>query len=86
MSEKKEGQLVVLADRRTKQVMAEDWTPREALLSMLQDIEDGLEIDQLIICYDGIRGSGFKNATSSARDAIGLLQVTQLEVYTRGRE
>lgn len=85
MSEK-EGQLVVLADRRSTQVMAADWSPREALLSMIQDIENGLEVDQLIICYDGQQGSGFKNATSTARDAIGLLQVTQLEVFNRGRE
>lgn len=80
-----EGTLVVLADRRGG-LLAEDWSPREALLSMITAIDAGLEVRSLIICYDGIKGSGFKNATTSALDAIGLLQVTQLEVYARGRE
>jgi hypothetical protein len=77
--------LVVLADRRTS-VTGADWSPREALLSMLADMDNGLEVERMIICYDGIKGSGFKNATSDAMQAIGLLQVTQLEVFQRGRE
>lgn len=78
--------LVVLADRRTTSNDASAWSPKEALLSMIADIDAGLEVDGLIICYDGLKGTGFKNATKTSRDAIGLLQVTQLEVYTRGRE
>lgn len=86
MTETDKAKVVVLADRRNQCVEGNDWSPREALLSMLADLDAGLEIKELIICYDAVRGSGFKNATSSARDAIGLLQVTQLEIYQRGRE
>lgn len=75
--------LVVLAERRSNEAAA--WTPREALMAMLSDLDAGLEIERIVICYDGVKGSGFKNCTKSAIDAIGLLQVTQLAVYDAGR-
>lgn len=75
---------VLLSERRSGNSAAA-WTPREALIAMLRDIDQGMEVERLIICYDGIKGSGFRNCTQTVMEAIGLLQVTQLAVYEAGR-
>ena len=64
----------------------ENWSPREALMEMLRLLDAGLCIDKMIICYDGIDGASFQNATKSVLEAIGLLQVTQMTVYSAGRD
>lgn len=77
--------VVVLTNHRATRDDAAAWSPREALLSLLQEIDSGLEVTELVVCYDcGIRGTGFKNCTDSVRNAVGLLQVTQLELYHAG--
>lgn len=76
---------VLLSERRAGNEAAA-WTPREALIAMLRDIDQGMEVERLIICYDGVKGAGFRNVTKSVMEAIGLLQVTQLAVYDAGRE
>lgn len=79
--------VVVLNNLRAARDDASGWSPREALLTLLQEIDNGLEVTELVICYDcGIRGSGFKNCTDSVKNAVGLLQVTQLELYHKGAE
>jgi hypothetical protein len=77
--------VVVLNNQRQTRDDAAGWSPREALLDLLREIDQGLEVHELVICYDcGIRGSGFKNCTDSVKNAVGLLQVTQLELYHQG--
>jgi hypothetical protein len=72
--------------RADKSGEAAHWSPRDAINEMLQMLDAGLNCTSLIICYDGINGSGCKNATKSVMEAIGLLQVTQLSIYEAGRE
>lgn len=77
--------VVVLNNRRETKDEAATWSPRETLLDMLREIDEGLEVTELVICYDvGIRGTGFRNATTTFKSAIGLLQVTQLEMFHKG--
>lgn len=72
-------------ERAYKTGEASCWTPREAVVEMLRLLDAGLNVDKLIICYDGIGGSNFQSSCKSAMEAIGLLQVTQLTVYEAGR-
>lgn len=78
--------VVVLNNHRVEtRDEASAWTPREALLDLLQQIDNGLEIEEMVICYDlGVKGSGFKNCTKSLRNATGLLVLTQMELYHQG--
>lgn len=81
------GEVVSLGKRRADRTgHAKDWTPRDAVEEMLRLLDAGLQIDNLIICYDGIGGCSFQNATKGIMEAVGLLQVTQLEMYAVGRE
>lgn len=61
-----------------------DWSPRDAVVEMLRLIDGGLNVDSLVICYDGTNGSSFQNATKSVKEAVGLLQVTQMLLVMRG--
>jgi len=61
-----------------------EWTPREALAEMIRLLDEGLEVDKMVICYDGVNGASFQNATKTPMDAIGLLQVTQMTLYMAG--
>lgn len=77
--------VVVLNSHRKNNTDAEAWSPRETLLALLKEIDNGLEVKELVIAYDcGIKGTGFKNCAYSAKNAIGLLVVTQLELYHVG--
>lgn len=85
MTEEYKG-VVVLNNHRKTRDDAAGWSPREALLDLLREIDEGLEVKELIIAYDcGLRGSGFKNCTDSVKNAVGLLVVTQMELYAEGR-
>lgn len=79
--------VVVLNNHRNTRDDAAAWSPREALLSLLEEIDNGLDVQEMIISYDcGVRGAGFKNCTSSVRSAVGLLTITQVELINRGSE
>ncbi len=79
--------IVQLGKRRADRTgIASDWTPRDAVVEMLRLIDAGLSIDALIICYDGIDGASFQNATKSMSDAVGLLQVTQMELFLASKD
>ena len=80
-----EGEVVSLGKRRVDRTgAAGDWSPREAVVEMLRLIDEGLNVESLVICYDGIDGSSFQNATKTVKEAIGLLQVTQMTLYMKG--
>lgn len=81
-----QNNIVSLGRVRADRTDASGWTPREAVVEMLRMIDEGLSVERLIICYDGIQGAGFQNATENVMDAVGLLQVTQLEIVMAGRE
>lgn len=78
---------VSVAEKRSeKSGNAKDWTPRDALITLLRDIDSGKEeIDELIICFsrkgEGTQG-GFTNATASTYVALGLLSATMFSLQT----
>jgi hypothetical protein len=79
--------VVVLSDHRATANEAALATPREILLAMIAEIDNGLPVEELVITFDcGYHGTGFKNSTKSLKNAIGLLQVCQLELHYRGCE
>lgn len=77
--------VVALSDRRNVTNEAKHSNPRDLLLEMLAAIDSGLPVDELILVYDcGEHGFGFKNATASLKNAVGLLQVCQMELHYQG--
>jgi hypothetical protein len=82
-----QGEIVSIGTSRAKRSgLGADWSPRDACVEMLRLIDAGLQIDNLIICYDGVGGAGFQNATKKFNDALSLLVVTQWELTCAGRE
>lgn len=72
--------------RSDKSQNAQDWTPRDALISMLRDIDNGLEVSSMIIGYstpsktvDGQRVSDvcYKLASAGTMVALGILAHVQ---------
>ena len=79
------GKVVVLNNRRSTSNEAGTASPRDILLAMLAEIDQGLPVEELVITFDcGIHGCGFKNATKSMKSAVGLLQVCQMELHYAG--
>lgn len=60
-----------------------DWTPREALIDLLREIDAGrITPDALVICFrtkaePGKTTTGFRSAAPDIHIATGLLQVAQ---------
>jgi hypothetical protein len=54
------------------------WTPREVLIAMLRQIDDGADIDTLIVCYrqtkeDGQKYARFWHSGDDQLVTLGLL-------------
>lgn len=54
------------------------WTPRDALINLLRDIDNGLNVDILIVAYRANLNENeieynYRNATPNPLTAIGLL-------------
>lgn len=67
------------------------WAPRDALISLLREIDSGLTTPtDLVICYierdpeDGGTKSRYLNATSDLPTALGLLNRIQFRLNTGG--
>lgn len=60
------------------------WTPREMLLAMLRDIDEGADIDAMIICYrqtvDGVQRGRFQQAAQDGLVTLGLLSATAINL------
>lgn len=72
--------------RSDKSENAADWTPRDACISMLRDIDNGLEVATLIICYStpsrllagqGVRDVCYKLASPDTSTTLGTLARVQ---------
>ena len=65
--------------RSNKTANGKDWTPREALVSLLRQIDKGeIKVDMLVIAWhvtdkDGAKCCDFVNATPSMVHALGLV-------------
>ena len=66
--------------RSDKSQNAKDWTPRDALIALLRDIDNKSEdIDALVIAFrrkgqTGKRSAGFYNASPDGIVSLGLLE------------
>lgn len=63
---------------------ASDWTPREALISMLRDIDSGkVKTDALVICFRRPDGQkpGFVIASPDPLVTLGLLERTKFRIH-----
>jgi len=60
--------------RSDKSGKGSDWSPREALVCLLRDIDNGLNVDALVVCYrvDKDRAS-FVAAAPDGLTVLGLL-------------
>lgn len=62
------------------------WTPRDALIAMLRDIDSGrISPDALIVCYREAIGTGdvrssYFNASADIHQALGLLAATSIKL------
>lgn len=64
--------------------LAKDWTPREALISMLRDIDSGkLQTDAIVICFRRPNGEkpGFVVASPDPLVTLGLLERTKFRIH-----
>lgn len=67
---------------------AADWTPREALVSLLRDIDSGVveNIDAVVICYrhkgdkPGATRTHFVNAGPDVHVAMGMMEVVKFQM------
>lgn len=69
---------VSLGERRAdKSRNAGDWSPREALVALLRDIDNGLQVDALVVCYriadEKGRRSTYSQSVPDCLTALGLL-------------
>lgn len=73
--------------RSDKSMMAADWTPRDALISVLREIDEGLNVEALVISYCLPSGQkhAFRHAIASKDMLItrGLLAASMLKTETR---
>lgn len=62
---------------------ASDWTPRDAIIDVLREIDrDKLTVDCAVICYrvrkpDGHTSTRFRNASPDIHTAFGILKLTE---------
>lgn len=81
-----------IAERKSEKTMdAADWTPRDALISMLRRIDNGEKVDELIICFAEIRGTkrhlavtSYLAATSNPLVSYGLLTRALYKIQSPG--
>lgn len=61
------------------------WSPREALIAVLRDIDAGVKVDVLIVAYREVGESGgkvtrFAGACPDAATAVGTLAIAQNKI------
>lgn len=61
---------------------AEHWTPRECLINMLRQIDNGLDVKILVIClqYDEDDKVKFSQSTYSGIKSVGLLEYCKASI------
>jgi hypothetical protein len=64
---------------------AKDWTPRDALINALRDIDSGeLDAQALIVCVQKCdEGMQYYNSTPSVVTALGILDYIAKRIYSR---
>ena len=67
---------------------AADWTPRDALIAMLRDIDNGqIHPDALIVCYrdrvqNGDSDTTFVQASPDLHTTLGLLEICKHRILS----
>lgn len=64
--------------------LASDWTPRDALITLLRDIDSGkVDVDALVIAYryNKRKRTSFLAATPDGVTTLGLLERAKLAAY-----
>lgn len=60
------------------------WTPRECLIAMLREIDNGLQCDLLVVSYrvkiDGKYRARFLQSTKDGLASLGLLEATKYKM------
>ena len=73
----KDHPLTIGEIRSDKSGNAKDWTPREALIDMLRQIDNGLDVHGIIICYtvneDDRRYTKYTTSVQAHHEALALL-------------
>jgi hypothetical protein len=69
---------VSLAERKAETSgKARDWSPRDALIAVLRDIDAGKKVDAVVICYREIdgdeRNTHFSMSSPDCLTGLGLL-------------
>lgn len=68
------------------------WTPRDCLISVLRDIDDGnLNPDAIVISWttdtgDGTSRSGYSNSGPNIETSLGVLESTKFKIWEDGSE
>lgn len=67
--------------RANKSESCSDWTPRDALISVLRQIDSGLAVDALVVCWRQNNTCGhdtghFRSAAPDPFVSLGLLATT----------
>lgn len=69
--------------RSDKSNAAKDWTPRDALVALLRDIDGGLKVEALVVAYalpaDQPKSIGFAVASPDILITRGLLATAMLK-------
>lgn len=69
-----------------------DWTPRDALIDVLREIDSGrLKADAMVICIretlaPGQVRSRFRSAAADAHVALGLMFAVQMQLQSQAEE
>lgn len=72
--------------RSDRSMNAKDWTPRDALISVLRDIDSGaVDPDALIVVYrrrdaDGANLTHFRLASPDPHVTVGMLRIAEWEL------
>jgi hypothetical protein len=67
------------------------WTPREALISVLRDIDSGkVKPDALVVCFRETTGKGetdsyFRQASPDVHVSLGLISFTAMKIVGAAR-
>lgn len=65
---------------------AADWTPRDALINVLRDIDEGvIKPTALVVSYYDSNSdkSGFRNASPNLTTTMGMLEMTKINAIGR---
>ena len=68
---------------------AEEWTPRDVLVSILRDIDSGMAVDKLIVVYTRPEEEHepvyYRVSAKALSSCLGMLETAKLLVFDRGR-